>query len=332
MSEKRLLHALSLVQDRYIVESAPGQTPPKERPWLKWIAIAACFCILVGALFINSSTLFRRYQRISFGDNTLGEKFEQSISDGVIINNVADAALPTQFNVYSIKKHNISQMEYLQILEALNLPERGDFMYMDGNHVDYALASYLDGSRKPVTQTDEEIIEAAKAVFAQFPFIDGEYECIGVRNSITDRGPEGISVLRVGVSFCRVIDGFRVVPSEYTLYFDGDGFVGFALNLYDYTKQGTMDLVTIEEANNRLTTPDDFSIENYDGSLNGVSELEVEEIRIRWVNQYSNGCTILQPIYYYTGNMTLKSGEERRFSAKIIAIPEIYTYEKPWWK
>jgi hypothetical protein len=329
MSENRLLHALSLVQDRYIVESAPGQTPPKEHPWLKWAAIAACFCILVGALFINSSTLFRRYQRISFGGNTLGEKFEHSISEDTVIIGAADVTFPAQFSVYAIKEHNISQQEYLQILEALNLPERAHSVHMDGNHVDYAFASYLGGSRKPVTQTDEEIVEAAKAVFAQFPFTDGEYECIGVRNRITRRGPEKDEDLRVGVQFCRVIDGFRVTPSEYTLYFDGDGFVGFALDLYDYTKQGTMDLVTIEEANNRLTTPDDFSIENYDGSLNGVSKLEVEEVRIRLVNQYSNGCTILQPIYYYTGNMTLKSGEERRFSAKIIAIPEIYTYEKP---
>lgn len=52
MSEERLLNALGQVDDQYILEAAPGQTPGKNRAWIKWAALAACLCLVLAAIRI----------------------------------------------------------------------------------------------------------------------------------------------------------------------------------------------------------------------------------------------------------------------------------------
>ena len=44
-------------------------------------------------------------------------------------------------------------------------------------------------------------------------------------------------------------------------------------------------------------------------------------------SQYSRGCTILQPIYVFSGTALMEEEREEEFSLTVIAIPEKYTYE-----
>ena len=86
-----------------------------------------------------------------------------------------------------------------------------------------------------------------------------------------------------------------------------------------------MTLVPMEEAEARIKTPDSFTIEANFGKAN---TLQVDNVNLRLVNQYSSGCTILQPIYSFIGTATFDDNSQAEFISRIIAIPESYTYEK----
>ncbi|MBQ3002849.1 MAG: hypothetical protein IJD82_03865 [Clostridia bacterium] len=72
---------------------------------------------------------------------------------------------------------------------------------------------------------------------------------------------------------------------------------------------------------------DAFSVDADETTFSGVADkLTVERVKLLYVNQYSEGCTILQPVFNLMGTAENDSGTAE-FSAKIIAIPEKYTYE-----
>jgi hypothetical protein len=179
--------------------------------------------------------------------------------------------------------------------------------------------------------TAEEVETLAWELFNKIPFMEGEYECVGIHNKYTVNDKEGDHISRAGVGFCRVLDGVRVVGDEScVLYFDGSGLVEISIQLFDYQKIGNMDMVSMVDAKSKLKSPDDFDIETSSPQPYGkeMETLRVEKVALRLVNQYSAGCTILQPIYYYTGVATYQDGYEAEFSSKIIAIPEEMTYEE----
>jgi hypothetical protein len=56
MSGKRLLNALGQVDEKYIEESAPTARGRKKRGFVKWAAMAACFCVVItGAVYALTS-------------------------------------------------------------------------------------------------------------------------------------------------------------------------------------------------------------------------------------------------------------------------------------
>lgn len=128
------------------------------------------------------------------------------------------------------------------------------------------------------------------------------------------------------MSFRRLLDEMRIVgEEECILYFDGTGLVGLKITLFDYKKIGTMDLVDLESAYSRITTPDAFSM---DKEINEqIKTIQVDRVRLQWVNHYALGCKILQPIYNFSVTATDVKGTQTEFASLIIAIPESYTYE-----
>ena len=212
------------------------------------------------------------------------------------------------------------------IWEELNLSDNPRHFELEGNKLYYDIASYVDTLRGYFAMTEEEAIEQAWEIFNKIPFIDGEYECIGIRETFTLSSSEGENITRAGVVFCRVLDGIRVVGEDScTIYFDGSGLVAISIKLYDYYKFGIMKMVPLKDAVANLINPDSFSLEGE--GRGAVETLEVNEIKLRYTNQYTRGCKILQPVYVFKGNATLEDKTEMEFGAKIIAIPEFYTYE-----
>ena len=205
-------------------------------------------------------------------------------------------------------------------------------LVLENNEIYGTIAGYNDpvrGYYDSLQMTDEELEELAWDTFNKIPFIEGEYEYLGIMSRTTEWRNEGECVTRVGVALRRFIDGRRVINDDRcNLYFDGSGFVEMHIAMFDYKKIGTMDMVTLEEAETKIKTPDDFTIKSTPSENNRVATFQVNSINLLLVNQYSKGCTILQPLYYYSGTATLEDGTETDFSSKIIAIPEKYTYEE----
>ena len=57
-----------------------------------------------------------------------------------------------------------------------------------------------------------------------------------------------------------------------------------------------------------------------------ADKLKTGRTKLLFVNQYSNGCEILRPVFNLTGTAENKGGSVE-FAARIIAIPERYTHE-----
>ena len=109
------------------------------------------------------------------------------------------------------------------------------------------------------------------------------------------------------------------------MWFDGSGLVEIIIRMYDFEKTGTMDMVALADAETRIKTPDDLSI---DDAVGTVDTLRVDRVKLLLVNQYSRGCTILQPVYNFIGTATSENGDQAEFKSKVIAIPEAMTYEE----
>lgn len=58
-----------------------------------------------------------------------------------------------------------------------------------------------------------------------------------------------------------------------------------------------------------------------------IDKLQVERVKLLFVNQFYRGCIILQPIYIFIGTAIDIDGDHVEFHSKVIAIPESYTYE-----
>ena len=131
------------------------------------------------------------------------------------------------------------------------------------------------------------------------------------------------------VSFRRLIDGVRVIGNDICdLYFDSNGLYDIEIKFYDYEKTGELDMLTLDEAVAKIKEPDAFVLEsatnrNFSGA---ADKLTIERTKLLFVNRYSDGCEILQPVYNLMGTAE-NTGGSVEFSARIIAIPEKYTHE-----
>ena len=281
--------------------------------------------IILCALLLLLSGCNTKYQRISFDDDTLGEKLSALDNDTLVINNATET-YPKQIPIYKIIENDISEQEYRQMLEALDLPDKVAPDDLEKNSLYYNLVNMTDFSRGYFNMSEEEAIKQAWEVLDKIFFLTGEYECVGLDDMFYMVDSEGRHTTRAGVVFRRVVDGLRVSGGDKcVIYFDGSGLVAIKMHLFDYIKIGTMTLVPMEEAEARIKTPDSFTIEANFGKAN---TLQVDNVNLRLVNQYSSGCTILQPVYNFVGTAIKEDGSKAEFISRIIAIPESYTYEK----
>ncbi len=290
-----------------------------------FLLMLCCFLLLMSAC----ST---KYQRIRLNKDAMGTNLANHISADTVVNNTVEATFPNRLPIYKISKHNVSIQEFQQMLQQLGFSDDPSYPYdvfkREGNKVYCNLADFTDFSRgyfDDLDMTEAELEKLAWDTFHKIPFLEGNYEYGGIRGKDTLSDSKGEHIARVCVSFYRLIDNIRVIGNERcNLWFDGSGLVAIDITLFDYSKTGTMDMVTLEDATAKIKTPDAFSIDVNNGVAN---TLQVDRIKLLLVNQYSDGCTILQPVYNFIGTATMEDGTQAEFSSKIIAIPESYTYE-----
>lgn len=275
-----------------------------------------------------------RYLRIDLDGETLGADHVDHINANTTVTFTADEDLPMQLPIYEIIEHVITSKEFQQVQENVKVPEQdpsmqGSSMYgwqLDGNSIVGLFARYGTGTS---TMSDEELETMAREVFDKLTFLEGDYVYYGICGRETLEGPEGVQTTRTMVTFCRVLDGARIIGNDRCdMWFNDSGLVAININLFDYEQIGTMDLVPLNEAKDNIDTPDAFTWET-DPAVNKLAtDLTVDRSSILFVNQLSRGCTVLQPVYNFIGTATLEDGSEAEFSSQVIAIPESYTYEK----
>lgn len=294
----------------------------------KMIAVLLC-CVLFVLCGCNEqrNTEIQKYKRISFASEYLGEEADSINAETDVIYN-AKETFKKQIPIYEISKRNITEEENRNLKEALGIED----WYLDGyddGEIHSLLAPYNEPSRGyfcDLEMTDDELEKLAWETFNKIPFMEGEYEYLGVSSTYTVwTMDEGEYVQAVMVSFRRLLNGVRVVGNDVCdLTFDGSGLQEMHISLYNYKEIGTMDMVNLEEAENRVKEPDSFSMDK-EGT---AKVMQVDRVKLLLINQYSRGCTILQPIYNFIGTATLEDGTQTDFSSKVIAIPESMTYEE----
>lgn len=282
--------------------------------------------VILCALLLLLSGCNTKYQRISFDAQYLGEELAAHISEDTTVINKTDTTFAAQLPIYKITEDNITEAQFQQLKQQLQVPE-SDSGWLGLSYEGNRIYGYFSAYDKTFTMSEEELEALAWRTFEKIPFMEGEYEYSGIRGedyTTNSKGDKKIN--RVMVSFLRLMDGVRVIGNDRCdMWFDDSGLVEIYIDRFNYTRIGTMDLVPLEDAEARIETPDDFSIEATSGKAH---TLQVERVRLSLVNQYSSGCTILQPIYSFVGTATFDDNSQAEFISRIIAIPESYTYEK----
>lgn len=349
MNHEDLFEAIGSADER-MLEKSEHKSHHWEKGFLAAVAACLAVAIMAGLFFLprrggdrpldnigatqsNSTQDDGRYLRIHLNNETSEAELGRYVGpDTVVVGDILESH-PTQLPIYQIKERTITEEEFQQVMERLEIPENPSHRpqwKLEGNEISGQFAYLTDGQ---FTKSDEELEEMARKAFEQFGLLTGEYEYTGIWSSgerveIGENGSEEIiTLINVGVSFCRVVDGMRIIDSDVcNIYFNDDGIVRFRLELYEYEPVGTMDLVSMEEAWDRIKTPDRFSIEGEPDCAGPAKTLAVEEVVMVYCNQYYRGCTILQPVYRFKGTATFEDGTQAPFTSSVIAIPDSMTW------
>ncbi len=287
------------------------------------------FIALSLVLFILSGCT-KRYKKVSLSDDfSLREMLMRYINNDTAVDYCAERVFPDTLPMYQISPRNITDSEYRETLEMLGIKETElpkQWINLDGNKLKIDLDDIFTSSRGYFDMTEEELEKKAREIFAKLPFVHGEYEYIGMRATYKTTDSEGEHIRSAAGCFCRVVNGIRVVGGHDScyLYFDGSGLVSLVAELYDYEEIGSMKVIPIQRAIERITSPDSFSVEEASAQIGVAKTLKVETAVIRYVNQLSQGCEILEPVYYFRGSAFDSAGSNAVFASAVIAIPDSF--------
>ncbi len=289
-----------------------------------------------------------QYKRINLNGTTLGEDdghYNKAASKKTTVEYNATETFADTMPIYEITPRVISEEEVMELAAAFNikgeLDKSNPILYKYQLKQDEIVHIRVDdpGNRicfrfdktfkEEMKQTDEELISQAKEIFNKLSIIDGKYECLGITKIGTVSGDDFEYIDDKRVSFGKLIDGTRTIGEECCyMLFNSDGLAYMELELYDYEVIGEMDMVPLETAKSKIKNPDalgTYEIEGKPKLTDTAEKLTVERVKLIYVNQYGDGCTILQPVYNFIGTAT--NGEEcMEFQSKVIAIPDKYTY------
>ena len=285
---------------------------------MKKAVVLACAFVLAALLF----TSCQGFKKISFSTESLGEFLDAHITENTSVIGSYELSAPKSVPMYSISKRVLTDDEYAQILSVLDIKEDDPKVFIERKDNSLLVTIREPYAMKDYSVSDEETLRMAKEVFDKIPVISGEYECLGIKSFFTISDSEGDHTTSVGVSFRRLIDGVRVVGNDVVyLYFDNDGLSEIHLELFDYKRiDGAIDLTSIDSAYARVKSPDSFDLKEENETIGVIDTLNVEKARLLMVNQYSNGCTVLQPVYSFSGTATDVEGKTSSFTSVVIAF------------
>lgn len=301
------------------------------------------YSLIIALILLSACSSGGQYKRISLSSEMLGDKLD--IMQTTLVNSTkvectAQESYSDKMPVYEISPRTISREEFQIMADFLEIEgeiidtdnsfklysDNGCLLLKDGNILSFWTTDKIS---EAMTQTDEELETQAKAIFDTLPLIEGEYEYLGVTSEQTVYANDENYIESKRVSFRRLIDGVRVIGNDICdLYFNSRGLYDIEIKFYDYEKTGELDMLSLDDAVDKVKTPDAFVLysdtnRNFSGA---ADKLKIERTKLLFVNQYSNGCEILQPVFNLIGTAENEGGSVK-FSSRIIAIPERYTHE-----
>ena len=283
--------------------------------------------VFISCILMFVSGCSGKYKRIEFDQQFMDGEFERYVNAETAVINTASADLPGQIPMYKIYGKEITAQDVelvQQKLKTATAVTSRRTIKRDGNKLDGWFADFGTGT---FTMSEKELERMAWETLRSLTFLEGEYEYSGIRGRDTILKSDGEHTTRVLVSFYRQLDDIRVVGNDRCdLWFNDWGLVEIHVAQYRYEKAGTIDMVSLDDAKQRIKAPDSFTMGNQETlPHSNVNTLQVENIRLRLVNQASERCTILQPVYVFSGSAELANGTKKEFTSIVIAIPESYT-------
>lgn len=301
------------------------------------------YSLIIALILLSACSSGGQYKRISLSSEMMGDKLnimQTTLVNSTKVECTAQESYSDKMPVYEISPRTISREEFQIMADFLEIEgeiidtdnsfklysDNGCLLLKDGNILSFWTTDKIS---EAMTQTDEELETQAKAIFDTLPLIEGEYEYLGVTSEQTVYANDENYIESKRVSFRRLIDGVRVIGNDICdLYFNSRGLYDIEIKFYDYEKTGELDMLSLDDAVDKVKTPDAFVLysdtnRNFSGA---ADKLKIERTKLLFVNQYSNGCEILQPVFNLIGTAENEGGSVK-FSSRIIAIPERYTHE-----
>lgn len=308
------------------------------------IVLVLIFLSLVGCAHSESDeNISGKFKRIQLSGDELGDgetTLDKTISTFTKIEFNASETFSETMPIYEIKPREISEDELIAFAGTLGINGEiqknksgsairttdGASVSVEENYISYSINKT---AREKMTQSDEELIKQAKEIVAKITLLEGEYECLGVASVTSASTEDGDYAVRKRISFKKQLDDVRLLGDEMcNVYFNSDGLCGINIRLFSYEANGEMEMLSLEDAKSKIKAPDAFSLSATETTsvLTGKADtLRVDRVKLLYVNQYSNGCMILQPVYSFIGAAI--AGERYvEFQSRVIAIPEKYTY------
>ena len=282
--------------------------------------------VVLTCVFVLSALLFtscQRFKKICFSTESLGEVLDAHITENTSVIGSYELSVPKTVPMYSVSKRALADDEYDLLLAAMNLKEGDSENNIDRRDNGLLAFRRFNTNTPDYSFTDEETLRTAKEIFGTLPVVTGEYECTGINEYVIHTDSKGVEhIQQVGVSFRKLIDGIRVVGNDIVyLYFDNRGIAGIHLELFDYKRiDGAINLTSVDSAYARVKSPDSFDLKEENETIGIIDTLNVEKARLLMVNQYSNGCTVLQPVYSFSGTATDVEGKTSSFTSVVIAF------------
>ena len=119
MKREKISEAMGNISSRHIKEAAEFKAEEKphrsKNAWMKWVSIAACFCLII-------TGVFAAFQMGLFDNNDLGGNHQPEIGPGSNADGNPDIDNENYSNIFSISNGAL----YLEIYDAYTIPNEAD--------------------------------------------------------------------------------------------------------------------------------------------------------------------------------------------------------------
>lgn len=301
---------------------------------------------------ILSSCNESKIKSLKFKGEVYGD-IKSVLQNAVVINDISKQypeVYTTKMDLYSIKPINFTKSDFEQFFDLCKIKgeviEKSDGVicikyddfytsrmfssqgqiYIEKNHFVYNRGY---SSTSVIKKSEQELKQKADEIVNNIPFLEGNYvysytntqsEIIELPNGEIKNIP-----VKMMLSYRRELNGFRIVGEDQLhIYFDAEGFCGLSISYFNYEKYDEVDIITTSQAVNNIKKASTFDVDTRKVDFVGVlPKITANEVYLDYVNQYSNGVEILQPLYVLHG-LIEENDNKSTFTATVKAIPDKY--------